>query len=340
MFEAAKVKHVPEDFIVRESAALRLVPERNATERLLLMRKRGFTTMEAVRLIADTAGVPEGRIGYCGLKDEDGVTEQLIGLPADAPFSFPAGGWTVRADQENWITLHQHGFSDSELGVGRMEGNSFRIVLRNLDAEEQQILSACKKLNFLFLNYFDTQRFGVPGGPKKSHLVGGAMLAGRWDEALATLVELRAPESAMAAAWTSTSQELFSELDSRTSAFFLSAHASYEWNRSLRNLVAERCGDRRDARVDGLDFTFLESAAAVAKVMAATHELPSPRYTFVDGTPRIRMSTRPTVVQTIVEIEHCREDEHFPGRGRVELSFFLPSGAYATTAIRQLLLQL
>lgn len=340
MFESVRVKHTPEDFIVRESAAIRLVPERDATERLLLLRKRGFTTAEAVRLIADAMGLPEAHVGYCGLKDEDGVTEQVIGLPQATSVTIPTSGWTVHANAGNWITLHQYGFTDSALDIGRLEGNSFRIVLRNLNAEEQKALSARKKYNLLLLNYFDTQRFGVPGGPKKSHLVGAAMLAKRWDEARETLVALRAPESLLAAAWKGTSQELFSELDSRTSAFFLSAHASYEWNRSLRDLVDEHCGKLGEVQVDGLNFTFLDSAGAVAKVMAAARELPSPRYTFVDGVPRVRMSTRPTVVQTIVEIERYQDDEYFPGMGRAELSFFLPSGSYATTAVRQLLRQL
>jgi tRNA pseudouridine13 synthase len=337
--EQFEVKYVPEDFLVRESAAVRLVEEQAATQRYWLLRKRGFTTMETVRRIADALGVTEAEVGYCGLKDEDGVTEQLISAPTAVSDS-AAGDLAVR-EGDRWYSVQHYGFGDTALRVGQLEGNSFKIVLRNLDERHLDGLFARKKINFMFLNYFDTQRFGVPGGPHRSHLVGAAMLDGRWDEARETLIGMKTPESPLAAEWTGSSRDFFLGLDERIRSFFPAAYSSFMWNNELAALVRETAPESiHPLTVDGIDFVYLTSAAAAAGVLATEYELPVKRYSVGGDSPARPSSVRTTVAQTVIEVDGKSDDEHFPGRKRVELSFFLPSGSYATATIRQLALQL
>ncbi|MFH9296746.1 tRNA pseudouridine(13) synthase TruD [Streptomyces sp. NPDC017520] len=331
----AEVKHVPEDFLVRESVVVRTVREESATHRLVLLRKCGYTTMEAVRGIADALGIPEGSVGYCGLKDEDGVTEQLLSLPIAVPGS--AVERLAVDEGECWYCNQHYGFSDAPLRVGQMEGNSFKIVLRGLDHGHAEGFFGRKKINFMFLNYYDTQRFGVPGGPHRSHHVGAAMIDGRWDDARRILIELGAPESQLAADWTGTSRDFFYRLDERARSFYPAAHASYAWNQELAGLAAVAAGDRAlRTTVEGIEFTYVGDPADTARVMAAEYELPIKRQTFGTDAPVSRASVRSTVVQTVIEVSDRANDEYFPGRKRVELTFFLPSGSYATAAIRQL----
>jgi tRNA pseudouridine13 synthase len=305
---------------------------------LLLLRKRGFTTMEAVRNIADALGLPQEWVGYCGLKDEDGVTEQLISIPITLPAS---GIERHEAAVDRWYTTHHYGFSGAALRIGQMEGNSFKIILRDLDSRHVTGFFGRKKINFMFLNYFDTQRFGVPGGPRRTHLVGAAMLDGRWDDARRELVTLNAPESRLAADWRGTSRDFFLHLDERVRSFYSAAHASFLWNSELARLCVAADAQRTcQVAVDGIDFTYVTDVCAAARVMAEAYELPIERYKFANAdAPTLSASVRATVVHTVIEVAGRDNDEHFPGRARVELSFFLPSGSYATAAIRQLVMQ-
>lgn len=338
------VKHRPADFIVREAMVVRLREPAAASWRYLLMRKCGYTTMEAVRLVAAALGLPGREVTYGGLKDEDAVTEQLIGVPtaADVP-SLGGEGWAVpddtgADDAERWITLHHYGYGPEPLNVGDLEGNAFRLIVRNLDSAAADRFAAQRKLTALFLNYYDIQRFGVPGGPKRTHLVGSAMLAGRWDEALRELAGLRSPESHSAELWTGPPADFFTALDSRTSAFYLAAHASHRWNADLAAAVERACGSATvPVSVEGVRFSYAPTAQDAAKVLGESVMLPYTKYEFTADGPVARASHRTTVVQTTVLAGEPEPDEDFPGRLRVELRFFLPSGSYATAAIRQIL---
>lgn len=329
------LKRVPTDFLVRENVVVDLVDEQAATHQYALLRKCGYTTMEAVRLLADRLELSARDITYAGLKDEDGVTEQLI--------AFPAGNLPARRawrDAERWLELVPYGFGDTPLEIGRLEGNGFRVILRDLSPAEAAALSAARKINLLFLNFYDTQRFGVPGGPKLTHVLGGALLDEDWDTALSVLIALNAPESRLAAHWRGKARDFFATLDPRTSSFYLAAHASARWNADLADIVAKASPQQyMDIELDGMDYRYVDSDDAAAVVLAAARELLFTKYAFRDGVVTSRLSPRPTVVQTTVEAGADTPDRYFPGRFAVPLNFFLPSGSYATAAIRQLALR-
>ncbi|MFC7616338.1 tRNA pseudouridine(13) synthase TruD [Actinokineospora soli] len=319
---------------MREALVVPLAAKGDADHHYLVLRKRGYTTMEAVRLIAAEFGLHTRDVGYAGLKDEDGVTEQLVSLPAGAaesalPFRYEDG--------DRWLRLSDHGHGDEPLRIGALEGNGFRIVVRDLDPAFAEELAARRKVNHFFLNYYDIQRFGVPGGPRTTHHVGAALLAGDWERALAELVRLGAPESPAAAAWSGSPRAFFLDLDPRTTAFYLAASASHDWNARLAELVARTCGDRAFATaVEGVPFTYARSPRDAVDVLRAAGELPYLKYTFIDGTPKTKQSSRQAVVQTTIAVGPAVPDEHFPGRSSTTLAFFLPSGCYATSAVRQL----
>ncbi|MFI2209799.1 tRNA pseudouridine(13) synthase TruD [Streptomyces sp. NPDC020141] len=335
------LKHRPEDFRVRENLVVPLTRARSAAHRYLLLHKCGYTTMEAVRWAADRLGLPARDIGYAGLKDEDGETEQLLSVPfSAAEDARPEEELAHSAEPGRWLRLRHYGYGHEPLTVGRLNGNGFRVVLRDLDGATAARLEGRGRLSLLFVNYYDTQRFGVPGGPKRTHLVGEALLKEDWGLARRELAGLGAPESGTAERWTGPDRELFrGGLDPRTTAFYLAAHSSADWNARVRDLVADRCPeDSVETSVDGLPYRFPTSGAGAAALLAARHELPYTRYAWRDG-PVERATVRPTVVQTLVTVERSGPDDAFPGRRAVEVGFLLPSGCYATAALRQLVLQ-
>ncbi|WP_236792400.1 tRNA pseudouridine(13) synthase TruD [Amycolatopsis sp. GM8] len=326
------LKHVPEDFVVRETMVVPLA-DATAEYRYLLLRKSGYTTMEAIRHLAAALDVASTEVTYGGLKDEDGVTEQLVAVPAQAVAADLPGA----REDGRWWELHHYGYGPAPLSIGRLEGNGFRVVVRNMAPELAERFAGARKITTFFLNYYDTQRFGVPNGPKRTHLVGAAMVDGRWDEALHELAGLGAPESATAAGWTGHPKDHFRALDPRTASFYLAAHSSHGWNAALRALVGTTCGGKDfETVVDGIPFRYVNSPLASAKVLAASPVLPFTRYGFVDGEPVTTASERTTVVQTTISVGPVEGDPEHAGRHRVALNFFLPSGSYATAALRQI----
>ncbi|MEE1782946.1 tRNA pseudouridine(13) synthase TruD [Streptomyces sp. SP17BM10] len=336
MSDRPVLKQRPHDFLVREAMVVEHTGSAGAQWRYLLLRKSGYTTMEAIRLVAAELALPTADVTYGGLKDEDGITEQLIAVPAGVPLpGLGPEGWRVADRADDWLDLHHHGYGAEPLAIGRLEGNGFRITVRNLDPGRAERLAGLRKHTMFFLNYYDTQRFGVPGGPKRTHLVGRAMLAGDWDTALRELAGLRAPESPQAAQWQGPAEEFFRTLDPRTASFYLAAQASADWNAALRRAVDDSCGPHTSTvELDGLEYRYADKPLAV---LATAAELPYAKYTFTDGTATARTSARPTVVQTTVSLSAAAPDELNPGRSRIGLGFFLPSGSYATAAVRQLL---
>lgn len=337
MLKGPVLKYRPDDFLVRENMVVALGQRDELGQQYLVLRKRGYTTMEAVRLVAERIGVASTDITYGGLKDEDGITEQLIAVPVAA--AEHVGGYqTVVEDTDRWLRLQHYGYGGERLRIGQLEGNGFRIVVRNLDAAEAQRLGERRKVNLFFFNYYDTQRFGVPGGPKRTHLVGAAILAGDWDRALQELIELRAPESELAGLWSGSAEMFFRDLDPRTASFYLAAHASSAWNAQLRAAIDHSCpGDWSAVHLEGLEYRYVSKADLAVRLLAHTRELPYARYTLDDGRAKAHTSMRPTVVQTTVSLSCHKPDELIAGKFSVGLNFFLPSGCYATAAVRQLL---
>ncbi|MEU6373193.1 tRNA pseudouridine(13) synthase TruD [Streptomyces sp. NPDC046909] len=334
------LKYRPADFLVRENLLVPLADRDEATYRYLLLRKSGYTSFEAMALLAERLGCPMEEITYAGLKDEDGITEQLIAVPAalgDTLGEHAPTELTDPADPRR-LTVLPYGHGTEPLGVGRLEGNSFRIVVRNLAPAVGERLRSLRKISFYALNYYDTQRFGVPGGPKLTHVLGGQVLKGDWDGAFATLLRLQAPETRAAREWTGSPEAFFKEkLDGRVVNFYLSAWASHEWNETLAVIVSDAGTSSSYVHtVEGIDFRYQHRPEATAQIL---HLCPALPYRRLSADPRVpeTSSRRPTVIQVQIITESVQDDEFHPGRVSAAVRFALPSGCYATSVLRQLL---
>jgi tRNA pseudouridine13 synthase len=333
----AVIKHRPEEFLVRENLVVAFSPRSEASYEYLLLRKCGYTTMEACRLVALELNVPPREVSYGGLKDEDAITEQLLSVPRGS-FRPDSRDCIVRhEDPPRWMEMQRYGYGADPLQVGMLEGNGFQLVIRNLNEATAAHFQEERRLHTFFLNYYDVQRFGVPDGPKRTHLVGGALLDGRWDDALAELAVLRSPESELAEGWACGAQQFFQQLDPRNTSFYLAAHSSYRFNTELASRVMRTCADANVAvDVEGLQYRYVTTPQAAAQIAADAAWLPYIRYGFSDGVPRPRPSQRATVVQVTINVCSVEDDETYQGRRKATVRFFLPSGCYATAAIRQL----
>lgn len=144
-----KLKQKPEDFSVKESFRFDEVP--SGRFRVYLMDKQKLSTFEAIDRIRDRFGLRPGAISFCGLKDKQGRTEQLIAVDgADVDV------------QEPDLRLKFLGRTDRPLTAANTTSNRFAVTVRAVRKEELgQLNLAASEVNRLgVINYFDSQRFG------------------------------------------------------------------------------------------------------------------------------------------------------------------------------------
>jgi tRNA pseudouridine13 synthase len=144
-----RIKQRPEDFSVRESYRFDPVPD--GRYRVYLMDKQKLSTFEAVERIRSRFGLRPGAISFCGLKDKQGRTEQLIAVDgAEVEF------------QEPDLRLKPLGRTGRPLSAENTTSNRFSVTVRAVTEEDlQELPRAAAEVNRLgVVNYFDSQRFG------------------------------------------------------------------------------------------------------------------------------------------------------------------------------------
>ncbi len=146
---AVRLKQKPEDFSVKESYRFDEDPE--GRYRVYLMDKQKLSTFEALDRIRTRFGLRPGAISYCGLKDKQGRTEQLIAVD---------GAEVEMQDPD--LRLKPLGRTARPLSARNTTSNRFSVTVRALTEEDLAHLPlAAAEVNRLgVVNYFDSQRFG------------------------------------------------------------------------------------------------------------------------------------------------------------------------------------
>lgn len=144
-----RIKQKPEDFSVKESYRFDEVP--SGRFRVYLMDKQKLSTFDAVARISQRFGLGPGTVSFCGLKDKQGRTEQLIAVQgADVDLQDPD------------LRLKYLGRSDRPLSSANTSSNRFSVTVRALTDKSLSplTLAAAEVERLGVINYFDSQRFG------------------------------------------------------------------------------------------------------------------------------------------------------------------------------------
>ena len=178
------IKYMPEYFIVQEV----LVTEFSSRDSeqaymFLCLDKKGISTFDAIAAIE--SWFPVSDCTAAGLKDSDGVTSQKISIP------IRYRGILNRIDEFNrenanekrFLRLTFLGYSNEPLKPARLEGNVFRLRLRGMDSAKAESMMKRQIYTLIFPNYFDKQRFGMPGYKKQTHLIGESLYRGDYRKA-------------------------------------------------------------------------------------------------------------------------------------------------------------
>jgi len=144
-----------EDFKVQEDLGFELTGEGEHV--CLWVQKVGENTQFLARELAKFAAIPVRNVSYAGLKDRQGDTKQWFSLhipgkitPDFAQFQSP--GVTI-------LKVIRH---NKKIKTGALAGNYFSIVVRDV-SDKEALQKALQQVQAGVPNYFGAQRFGFDG---------------------------------------------------------------------------------------------------------------------------------------------------------------------------------
>lgn len=148
------IRERAENFKVNEG--LSFEPSGEGEHVFLYIQKTGLNTEDVVKILAQYAGVPRSSVSFAGMKDRQAVTKQWFSVQLPGQ-SGPDWQQLDNADiQFERITRHS-----KKLKRGAIKFNQFEIIISQLDADRQFIEQRAESIIKLGVpNYFMQQRFG------------------------------------------------------------------------------------------------------------------------------------------------------------------------------------
>lgn len=144
-----KLKQRPEDFQVAES--WRFDEDPRGAYYVYLMDKQKLSTFDAVDRLCARFKLAHSAVSYCGLKDKQGRTTQLVAVHG-RPIEM----------QDPDLRLKLLGRTGAPLSAANTTSNRFAVTVRDLGEEDLARLPAslAEVRRLGVVNYFDSQRFG------------------------------------------------------------------------------------------------------------------------------------------------------------------------------------
>ena len=222
-----KIKTICEDFVVDEIPLFQLDSLKQDSGKFIYLKlnKKNRNTVDAVRELSWVLGVSNSDINFAGTKDKFAITSQFFSVKFKGknlkelfPLNLPEG-----------IIAEFLGFGDNPLSLGFLNGNKFKIVLRNLECDEK--IGKRK----LFVNYFDEQRFS-----KNNVEIGKAIILKDFKAAVTLIDDFKVKEQ-LAICKTDYLKALLC-LPKKILMLYLHAYQSYLWNETTSRFLLKRGG--------------------------------------------------------------------------------------------------
>ncbi len=151
------IRSRPEDFCVWEIPSVE--PDSEGNHLWLEIKKTGANTNWVAGQLARCAGVPSREVGYAGMKDRHGVTCQWFSVGLQEARCSDWNRWSIEG-----VEILQGIRHGRKLRRGTLAGNRFRIVIRQLKGNTDRLLEAIERVALQGApNYFGDQRFGHGG---------------------------------------------------------------------------------------------------------------------------------------------------------------------------------
>jgi len=268
--------------------------------------KQDVSSIEALRRLSVVWHVPFGSLSCAGIKDKKAVSEQICSV-------YGVARERIEQTVLQNIKIIFLGYGDEPVHLGQLEGNKFRIVVRNLDN--------LPKIVPKFRNLFGNQRFSVSNADIGRHIV-----RREFKEAASLIIGLYPKIQLQGSDYVGALRRL----PRRLLLFFIHAYQSLLWNKAamLSNAdVLPIVGFGTEVNDD------------VTRQILADEKL-KPSDFVIRELPEVSAEGSERAVWVEVKdlkVGSLEPDECFPGKNKVQLEFFLPKGCYATEFIRQAL---
>ncbi|MBI3032245.1 tRNA pseudouridine(13) synthase TruD [Candidatus Woesearchaeota archaeon] len=200
------IKEKPEDFIVTEIMELSFHEQGIYT--YYSLKKRDYTTLDAVRKIAEHFQINPKFINVAGNKDKQGITTQHLSIKHGPHKDLHLPD----------IEVTYLGKGNERLNLGTSQGNKFEIMVRNAAQVPRQLCSV--------INYFDNQRFGKQ---KDNHLIGQLLVERKFAEVCGRLGLPVTQNNYISALRMLPKQQL---------RLYLHAYQGYLWNEEVREYIS------------------------------------------------------------------------------------------------------
>jgi len=291
------IKAIPEDFIVEEMASLPLTE--SGEFRVYRLTKKNWTTPDLMRFLAKTLSISPKALAYGGKKDKHGLTTQHITIRSQRDFTL----------EEKTFSLQAIGFMRKPMSPSLIQGNRFRITIRNLKAVEPVLNNLEEVSRYGFPNFFDDQRFR--GTNPRLGFFADRVLRGHYNGALQIFLQSqnaaqnnkenreridkilenwRHWEKCLELARGLTEKRIFRTLLLRPDDFVAAlekipreeiamayaAFGSHLWNELVRRLLKELIGDLREVQADSGLFYFWKTLEAPVLNYLKDLKLPTP----------------------------------------------------------------
>lgn len=310
-----EIKQRPEDFVVNEIPSYEI--DEKGEYRYFWMKKKNYNTMTALRVIADKLNVHLKNIGFAGTKDKKAITKQVISIRYMKPEK------VKRLESVKNISLEYIGNGKKPISLGDLEGNIFKIVVRNLDSKEIKVRSI-KKIP----NYFGPQRFS-----KNNAKIGKAIIEKNFQKAVKLIDNKEVHD------YISFNPGDFAGalrmLPLKQRKLYVHAYQSLLWNMTAKEYVKTMPYKNEAIPIIGFG-TKIENnpVGEIIKSILAKEKV-TKRDFIIKQIPEL--SSEGTERDLFIGIEkvrvHMDNDELNKNKVKAELEFTLPKGSYATTVI-------
>lgn len=333
-----EIKKIPEDFQVIEvnSFDMHSLENEKYDYHYYYVKKLGFTTFQAIEHIALRCGVPNQEIGYSGLKDEDGVTAQYVSSPQyiteDCINHFNN---FFNEKDSRYITLEYVGSGDKPFKIAKLNGNHFQLNIRNLSKKTSTALNTLDEYHLSFINYYGSQRFGLPGQIKNTHLIGKAIFEENYKAAIIELSKQDSEHGRNAQFYHAQPEIFFLQLEKRMLAFFQNAYYSHLWNNHVIEQLKKINKQCVYEELDGIEYPLLSDEVDLSDLQKNCSQINNSRIVYEGDQFRNSVYKREIIVTTTIKVGSVVADDLNQGRYACKVSFYLPSGCYATIAIPQ-----
>lgn len=333
-----KIKQIVEDFHVSEVLSIPQLKS-TASTYIYLLEKSGYRTLDVIAELEQLLKLHSlEKIGFSGLKDEDGVTLQHISLPrALSEAEIEMIHKHLRKSSDHYATIRFFLPANAHLKVGGLHGNCFRINVRHLPKSVVRKITSKKEHSLFFINYYGPQRFGLPDQIKNTWRIGKALIQQDFAIALHELQKQKSPEAHSARQFSGSPCEYFTSLDTRLLAFFQSSFYSKLWNDSIIHSLSSLGIPSEQMLIDDVEYLVPLDQSATVRALAANLRLTNKRAVVRHNEMSVQEYNRPPVISTKVMVEDSGIDDRNEGSYYCTLSFFLPSGCYASMLIPQFL---